>query len=75
MVTRGFKNPVAEVNMPIDAVFVADAIVMNVDQEFIFGDICETIELQQSGSVSGIVHASRSFLRFMFDPEEWLHKP
>ncbi|MBH61601.1 MAG: sulfurtransferase [Alphaproteobacteria bacterium] len=75
MVTRGFKQMVVEANAVIDTVSVADALVMHGDQNVVFVDIRETVELQQSGSVSGAVHAPRGFLEFMVDPEGPLHKP
>ena len=75
MVTRGFKQLVTEANAVIDTVSVADAMVMHGDRDVVFVDIRETVELQQSGSVSGAMHAPRGFLEFMADPESPLHKP
>ena len=75
MVTRGFKQLVTEANSVIDTVSVADAMVMHGDRDVVFVDIRETVELQQSGSVSGAMHAPRGFLEFMADPESPLHKP
>lgn len=75
MVTRGFKQLLTEANAVIDTVPVADAMLHHGEGDVVFVDIRETVELQQSGSVPGAVHAPRGFLEFMADPESPLHKP
>ena len=75
MVTRGFKQLITEANAVIETVSVADALVMHGEGDVVCVDIRETVELQQSGTVSGAVHAARGFLEFMVDPEGPLYKP
>jgi len=74
MVTRGFKQLVAEADAEVDTVSVADAMVMHEDSGVVFVDVRETVELGQAGSIPGAVHAPRGFLEFMADPESPLHK-
>lgn len=75
MVAKGFKQLLTEANAVIDTVSVHDAIEGHGQRGIVFVDIRETVELQQSGTVPGAVHAPRGFLEFMADPEGPMHKP
>ncbi len=75
MVTRGIKQLIAEANAEVDTVSVSDAMVMHEDSDVVFVDVRETVELGQTGSIAGAVHAPRGFIEFMADPESPLHKP
>ena len=75
MVTRGFKQLLAEANAAIETVSAADAVASLDKSDVVFVDVRETVELQQSGSIPGAIHAPRGFLEFMADPEGPMHKP
>ncbi len=75
MVTRGFRQLVADADAAVDTVSAADAMAMHGESGVVFVDVRETVELRQAGSVPGATHAPRGFLEFMADPESPLHKP
>ena len=73
MVERGFKQLLAEANAVIETISVSDAVSLAGDPTVVFVDVRETVELQQSGKVTGAVHAPRGLLEFQADPESPMH--
>ena len=75
MVTKGFKALIAEANAVIETIPVKDALALVGDPKLQFVDIRETVEVQNSGTIKGAVHAPRGFLEFIADPASPMHKP
>lgn len=73
MLTRGFRKLMAEANAVIDTIAVHDAIELLDDPGVLFVDVREQVELQQAGVIPGAVHAPRSHLEFIVDPEAPMH--
>ncbi len=73
MVTRGFKQMLAEANAVIETISVHDAQALVGDPEVVFVDVRETVERQASGGIKGSVHVPRGFLEFIADPEGPMH--
>ena len=69
MVTKGFKQLVAEANAAIETIPVAQAQEAIGDPETVFIDIRDMPELERDGKIPGAVHASRGMLEFHADPE------
>ena len=75
MVTRGFKQMMAEANAAVETLSVQDAVELADHPQTLFVDVREAQERQQSGGVKGSIHASRGFLEFIADPESPMHNP
>ncbi len=73
MVTRGFKQMLAEANAMIETISVHDAQALVGNADVVFVDVRETVERQTSGGVKGSVHAPRGFLEMIADPEGPMH--
>ena len=73
MVTRGFRQMLAEANAMIETISVPDAQVLVGDPDVVFVDVRETVERQTSGGIKGSVHAPRGFLEIIADPETPMH--
>lgn len=68
MLTKGFKQMLAEAGAVIDAVSVPSALGLLDDSEVVFVDVREGGEWAQ-GHIPGAVHAPRGHLEFLADPE------
>ena len=73
MVTRGFRQMLAEANAMIETISVDDAQALVGDPDVVFVDVRETVERQTSGGIKGSVHAPRGFLEIIADPESPMH--
>ncbi len=73
MVTRGFKQMLAEANAVIQTISVQDAQALVGDPDVVFVDVRETVERQASGGIKDSVHAPRGFLEIIADPESPMH--
>ena len=73
MVTRGFKQMLAEANAVIETISVHDAQALVGDADVVFVDVRETVERQTSGGIKDSVHAPRGFLEIIADPEGPMH--
>ncbi len=73
MVTRGFKQLLAEANAMIETISVPDAQAQVGDPDVVFVDLRETVERQASGGIKDSVHAPRGFLEIIADPESPMH--
>ncbi len=73
MVTRGFKQMLAEANAAVETISVHDAQELVGDPNVVFVDVRETVERQTSGGIKDSVHAPRGFLEFIADPEGPMH--
>ena len=73
MVTRGFRQMLAEANAMIETISVPDAQALVGDPDVVFVDVRETVERQTSGGIKGSVHAPRGFLEIIADPESPMH--
>ena len=73
MVTRGFKQMLAEANAMIETISVDDAQALVGDADVVFVDVRETVERQASGAIKGSVHVPRGFLEIIADPETPMH--
>ncbi len=74
MVTRGFKDMVAQANADVAAMPVDQALDLVGNDTVVFVDVRETQE-HQAGAIPGSVHAPRGLLEFIADPEAPIHKP
>jgi len=74
MVTKGFKDMLAEANSEVDAMSIEDAMGLVGNDEVVFVDVRETQE-NQAGAIPGSVHVPRGLLEFIADPEAPIHKP
>lgn len=74
MLTKGFKQLLAEANASIDSISVAMALDMYGDDDVVFVDVREQAEREQ-GFIPGSVPAPRGFLEFIADPEGPMHNP
>ncbi len=72
--THTLKQFMAEANAEIDTISVHDALELQDNEETLFVDVRETVELQKKGLIRGAVHAPRGFLEFMADPQGPMHK-
>ena len=73
MVTRGFRQMLAEANAMIETISVHDAQALVGDADVVFVDVRETVERQASGGIKGSVHVPRGFLEIIADPETPMH--
>ena len=74
MVTKGFKDLMAEANAVIDQVSVHDAQALHGAEDVVFVDVREQQEWA-NGHIPGAVHAPRGFLEFVADPAGPMHNP
>ena len=72
MVTRGFKQLLAEANAVIESTAVDDNLDMVARADVVFVDVREQHE-RTLGHIAGSVHAPRGFLEFLADPESPMH--
>ncbi len=73
MVTRGFKQMLAEANAVIETISVQDAQALVGNADVVFVDVRETVERQASGGIKDSVHVPRGFLEIIADPESPMH--
>jgi rhodanese-related sulfurtransferase len=73
MLTRGFKQLLAEANAVIETISVQEAIELVGKPGVTFVDVREGAERQKTGAIPAAVHASRGFLEFQADPESPMH--
>ena len=74
MVTKGFKDFLAEANAAIEVVSAQDAVALMGRDDVVFVDVREGEE-RAKGSIPTSVHAPRGFLEFIADPEGPMHHP
>ena len=72
MLTKGFKDLLAEANAAVDAIAVHDAADLHGGDEVVFVDVRETEE-RANGTIPNSVHAPRGFIEFIADPEGPMH--
>ena len=74
MVTKGFKDLMAEANAAIEVVSAQDAAALLGRDDVVFIDVREAHE-RAKGTIPTSVHAPRGFLEFIADPEGPMHHP
>ena len=74
MVTKGFKDFLAEANAAIEVISAHDAVALLGRDDVVFVDVRENQERAQ-GAIPTSVHAPRGFLEFIADPEGPMHHP
>ena len=74
MVTKGFRDLMAEANAVIDQISVHDAQALHGAEDVVFVDVREQHEWA-NGHIPGAVHAPRGFLEFVADPDGPMHNP
>jgi len=74
MLTKGFKEMLAEANAEVDAISVEDAKNLVGSDDVVFVDVRETQE-NQAEAIAGSVHVPRGMLEFIADPDAPMHKP
>ena len=74
MVTKGFRDLMAEANAVIDQISVHDAQAKHGSDDVVFVDVREQHEWA-NGHIPGAVHAPRGFLEFIADPAGPMHNP
>jgi len=75
MITRGFKQMLAEAEAVVETISVDEARALLGNPDVVFVDVRETVERQGSGAIQGSVHAPRGFLEFIADPQCPMHDP
>jgi len=75
MLTRGFKQLLAEANAVIKTVSVQDLDFLLDDDETVLVDVRGTVERETDGIIPGSVHAPRGLLEFQADPDSPSHNP
>jgi rhodanese-related sulfurtransferase len=74
MVTKGFKELLAEANAAVDVISAQDAVQLMGRDDVVFIDVRESEERAQ-GTIPTSIHAPRGFLEFVADPEGPMHHP
>ncbi len=74
MLTKGFKQLLAEANAAVDTLSADAAIGLMDDADVVFVDVREAGERAQ-GFIPGSVHAARGFLEVIAHPEGPMHDP
>lgn len=74
MLTKGFKQLLAEANAVVDTLSADAALALMDDADAVFVDVREAGE-RARGFIPGSVHAARGFLEFIADPEGPMHNP
>ena len=74
MVTKGFKDLLAEAGAAVNSISTGDALGLVGNDDVVFVDVREAHE-HAKGSVPGAVHAPRGFLEFIADPDGPMHNP
>jgi len=72
MLTKGFKDLLAEANAVVDVIAVHDAVDLHGGDEVVFVDVREPEE-RAKGTIPNSVHAPRGFIEFIADPEGPMH--
>jgi len=72
---KGFRELLAEANAVIETVSVQDAMQVHGEEDVVFVDIREQVEVERTGTIPGAVLAPRGFLEFLADPQSPMHKP
>jgi len=70
---KGFKDYLAEANAQVETCSVQDALRLHGRDEWVFVDVRDGGEVEQSGRIPGAVHASRGLLEFRIDPTSPMH--
>ncbi len=74
MLTKGFKDLLAEANAVVDVIAVHDAVNRHISGDVVFVDVRESDE-RAKGTIPESVHAPRGFLEFIADPAGPMHNP
>ncbi len=74
MLTKGFKDLLAEANAVVDVIAVHEAVNRHISGDVVFVDVREANE-RAKGTIPGSVHAPRGFLEFIADPGGPMHNP
>jgi rhodanese-related sulfurtransferase len=74
MLTKGFKDLLAEANAVVDVIAVHDAVELQGGGEVVFVDVREPEE-RAKGTIPDSVHAPRGFIEFIADPAGPMHNP
>ncbi len=72
MLTKGFKDLLAEANAVVDVIAVHDAVDLHGGGEVVFVDVREPEE-RAKGTIPDSVHAPRGFIEFIADPQGPMH--
>ena len=73
MVTRGFKEMLAEANAIIDTMPISIALTMVGEPDVVFVDVRGKEERAKYGAMPDALHAPRGFLEFIADPASEMH--
>ncbi len=74
MLTKGFKDLLAEANAVVDVIAVHDAVDLHGGDKVVFVDVREPEE-RARGTIPNSVHAPRGFIEFIADPAGPMHNP
>ena len=74
MLTRGYKQLMAEALERIQTLRIETALTKLGDPNVVFVDIRDIRELEREGTIPGAFHAPRGMLEFWVDPESPYHK-
>lgn len=74
MLTKGFKDLLAEANAVVDVIAVHDAVDLHGGDGVVFVDVRESDERAQ-GTIPDSIHAPRGFIEFIADPAGPIHNP
>jgi rhodanese-related sulfurtransferase len=69
MLTKGFKQMLAEANAVVESVSIQDLDYFLEDGDTVLVDVREAVERETDGLIPGSVHAPRGLLEFRADPD------
>ena len=69
MLTKGFKQMLAEANAVIETVSVQDLAYLMDNPEVTLVDVRDMVERESDGAIPGSLHISRGMLEFKADPD------
>ena len=75
MITRGYKELVADAEKVIETISVEQALLMQRDENVQFIDLRDPRELEREGKMPGAFHCPRGMLEFWIDPDSPYAKP
>lgn len=73
MSIRSAQEMVNEADAAVETLSAEQAVGLIDDSDTVFVDVRDTTEQQNTGTITGAVHAPRSFLEFMADPASPRH--
>ena len=74
MITKGYKELIAEAEAEIENLSVEEALQLLDDPNVVMVDLRDIRELKREGCIPGSIHAPRGMLEFWVDPDSPYHQ-